>query len=305
MRLHPLLLVSLLQLGACASCATDTAPDPEPAHYLDTGVTMAAFTFTADAGTDLLTITGHGLNTGDGPVAVRNVGGALPVGLAPVTNYFVIRVGTDTLKLATSSSNAHAGTSIDLTTNGTGTNILEIGIPFRRARTYAPGVQLFSADLNAFQDTFVALHDLVTGQAQSVWSDTSLAVPITLSGTTTLAGKTTISGALEVASIITPPALSSAAADYSPTGIGTATVLRLSTSGGTQNIGGIAAGTNAHRILRIVNLGPDDITLTHEDVGSIAQNRFALPGNTTVTLTVNATKMLWFDLSSLRWRVAA
>lgn len=136
---------------------------------------MAAVTFTADAGTDVITAAGHGLNTGDGPCATRNIGGALPGGLAPVTDYFFIRLDANTGKLATSSANALLGTAINLTTNGTGTNILEIGVPYRRPRTYAPGVQLFSSDLNANFDALVALHGLLTGQAQSTWSSFALA----------------------------------------------------------------------------------------------------------------------------------
>lgn len=127
--------------------------------------------------TNELTITAHDLSTGDGPVATRNVGGTLPAPLAAVTDYWVIRVDDNTVKLADSSANALLGTAIDLTTIGTGTQILEIGIPYRRARTYvaapAPGSQLKSADLNALMDTAKALHALVTGQAQSIWDGIS------------------------------------------------------------------------------------------------------------------------------------
>ncbi|HEY0251714.1 MAG TPA: hypothetical protein VGC41_09315, partial [Kofleriaceae bacterium] len=93
---------------------------------------MTAFAFTATASTDQLAITGHGLNTGDGPGAVRNLSGA--AGLAPLANYYIIRVDANNVKLATSSSNALAGTAVDITSNGSGT--LEVGIPYRRGTTY-------------------------------------------------------------------------------------------------------------------------------------------------------------------------
>ena len=153
---------------------------------------MPALTITAvDSGTEQLTIVGHGLTTGDGPAAVRNVGGALPAGLAAVTDYWIIRVDNDTIKLASSSSNALAGTAINLTTNGTGTQILEIGIPYRRARTYVPasvdvaGAQLKSDDLNAMQDAWKAFHALATGQSQAVWTGITLPANqhVTVSGT--------------------------------------------------------------------------------------------------------------------------
>jgi len=79
------------------------------------------FTFTADSTTDHLTATAHGLNTGDGPVQVSNSGGGLPGGLATSTNYWVIKIDANTFELATSLANALAGTQIDITTNGTGT----------------------------------------------------------------------------------------------------------------------------------------------------------------------------------------
>jgi hypothetical protein len=172
MRFTPFVFAALLALGSCASCATTPVIDDAA---LPTGDTiMPALTFTADSGTDQLAITAHGLLTGDGPFATRNVGGALPGGLAAVTSYFVIRVGADAIKAATSSTNAHAGTAIDITDNGSGTNILEIGVPYRRPRTYANGSILFPEDLNANFDAWPALHALLTGQAQSVWDGVTI-----------------------------------------------------------------------------------------------------------------------------------
>jgi hypothetical protein len=85
---------------------------------------FTSFTFPAAAATDLLTKVSHGLETGDGPINVSNAGGALPAGLAAATDYWVIRIDADTIKLATSLANAYAGTAIDLTTDGTGTQTL-------------------------------------------------------------------------------------------------------------------------------------------------------------------------------------
>jgi hypothetical protein len=79
------------------------------------------FTFTADNATEQLTATAHGLQTGDGPVRASNSGGGLPSGLLAATDYWAIRVDANTFKLASSLANALAGTAIDITTNGTGT----------------------------------------------------------------------------------------------------------------------------------------------------------------------------------------
>lgn len=110
-----------------------------------------------DPATDQITVTAHGLNTGDGPAAVYTPDGAIPGGLAAVTDYWVIKVDANTLKLASSSSNAVAGTAIDITDAGSGTLQLLLGLPYRRNTTYAVKSQLKSADLNAIQDSLVAL----------------------------------------------------------------------------------------------------------------------------------------------------
>lgn len=67
-----------------------------------------------------LTITAHGLNTGDGPVQLTTTG-TLPTGLALATNYWVIKFDANTIQLATSLANAFAGTVIVLSTAGSGT----------------------------------------------------------------------------------------------------------------------------------------------------------------------------------------
>lgn len=153
----------------------------------------ASFTFTADSGTDVLTTSSaHGKATGDGPVCVRNVGGALPSGLSALTDYWLIVTGASTVKLATSSANALLGTAIDITTNGTGTNYLEIGVPYRRPRTYAVGSQLKSADLNDNFDAWKAVYALLTGQSESIWSGAvSLTGALSVGGNLTLMGQAT------------------------------------------------------------------------------------------------------------------
>lgn len=73
-------------------------------------------TFTADAGTDALTATAHGLSDGD-QVHVSSTT-TLPDPLAADTDYFVISATTNTFQLATTSG----GSAIDLTDAGTGTH---------------------------------------------------------------------------------------------------------------------------------------------------------------------------------------
>jgi hypothetical protein len=134
---------------------------------------MSVLTITAvDNATDEITIVGHGQVTGDGPAAIRNtLGGDLPTGLALVTDYWIIRVDDDTIKLASSSANALANTPINLTTDGDAGLVLEIGLPYRRAVTHVANVsQIKASTMDAIQDSLKALHALLTGQEQSIWT---------------------------------------------------------------------------------------------------------------------------------------
>lgn|GEM_PF-1083903 len=81
-------------------------------------------TFTAAAGTDLLTIgKANTFMSGLGSVPVQvSTSGTLPAPLATNTTYYSIWVSTTTIKLAVSEAHADAGTFIDITDAGTGTH---------------------------------------------------------------------------------------------------------------------------------------------------------------------------------------
>jgi hypothetical protein len=82
-----------------------------------TGVTaQGTQTFTADASSNTLTKTGHGLKNGE-ELFVSSTG-ALPGGLASSTRYHVINSEDDTFQLATEEN----GDAIDLTNAGSGTH---------------------------------------------------------------------------------------------------------------------------------------------------------------------------------------
>jgi hypothetical protein len=86
--------------------------EPNPLEFDD-------ITISVDSATDLMTAVGHGLRTGDGPVDVESTL-TLPGGLSLGVPVWVIRVTDDTFKVASTFENSMAGTSIDLTSNGTG-----------------------------------------------------------------------------------------------------------------------------------------------------------------------------------------
>ena len=70
-----------------------------------------------------MTITGHTYSTGD--AVTYQEGSSAVGGLTDNTVYYVIKVDANTIKLATNSSNATAGTAINLTSQGGGTHKLQ------------------------------------------------------------------------------------------------------------------------------------------------------------------------------------
>lgn len=108
----------------------------------------ALSTFTANAGTDILTGTGarafaNLLNTTRVQLTTTTT---LPAGLSLATDYFVIKLTDTTIKLATSYANAVAGTAIDVTDAGTGTHTLSCVLP---RYTNGAGLQAFMWANNA------------------------------------------------------------------------------------------------------------------------------------------------------------
>lgn len=133
--------------------------------------TFTSFTFTADAGSNLLTKVAHGLRTGDGPIRVANSGGGLPGGLAALTDYWIVKSTDDTFFLATSFINAiRAGaTTIDITTAGTGTHTLSAGGACTRAT-------------------------LLRVQGNAVVDGVTTAAELTVTGETAIGGSATVGG---------------------------------------------------------------------------------------------------------------
>lgn len=106
-------------------------------------------TFTADAGTDIMTYTSltslpSNLLTG---TRVRcSTTTTLPAPLATATDYYLVKITDGTYKLATSYANAIAGTVINITDAGTGTHTLNWLLP---RYTNGAGVQAIIFNSNA------------------------------------------------------------------------------------------------------------------------------------------------------------
>lgn len=97
--------------------------------------------------------------------------------------------------------------------------------------------------------------------------------------------------------VLTPDQILADQNDYEPTGIDTATVLRLS-SDAARVITGLVPGDFV-----IFNVGSFDITLSAENVLSVAENRFALIGD--LVIPPNGSATLWYDEVSARHRCSA
>lgn len=90
--------------------------------------TIHAVTATFANATDIITHTGYDIADRT-RVQFTNSGGALPTGISALTDYWTIRQSATTSKIASSRANAIAGTAVDFTTDGTGTNTITTYIP--------------------------------------------------------------------------------------------------------------------------------------------------------------------------------
>jgi len=88
-----------------------------------TATTFSVSPASVNTGTEEITIASHGANTGDGLTYTE--GTTAIGGLSTNTKYYVIKVDANTVKLATTTSNATNNQAVDLTGQGTGTHSFE------------------------------------------------------------------------------------------------------------------------------------------------------------------------------------
>jgi hypothetical protein len=105
--------LSHMFMGDVMASVTDVTPSNK--GFASTDVSVAD---------DTITVTGHGFMTG--LLVTLTTTGGLPTGLSTSTNYYVIVVDSATIKLATSQSNAAAGTAINITGAGTGNSTIVV-----------------------------------------------------------------------------------------------------------------------------------------------------------------------------------
>lgn len=98
------------------------------------------------------------------------------------------------------------------------------------------------------------------------------------------------------------PALSADTDDWTFSGIGSARLVRISTSG-SINLTGIVAQEAGRRLLLANVSSSNTITLKH-DTGSTAANRFDLPGGADIALAPRSSIEIFYDGTSSRWRAS-
>jgi hypothetical protein len=109
-----------------------------------------------------------------------------------------------------------------------------------------------------------------------------------------------LGGSFVISGVISPSLLSTNQNNYSPTGLSDASTMRL-TSNALVSITGIATGTSG-KILNLVNVGTNPITLVSNSVSSSAGNRLLI-GSTNATLVGGAIATLLYDGVSSGWRL--
>lgn len=116
-----------------------------------------------------------------------------------------------------------------------------------------------------------------------------------------LTGGSTLNADIAFSGDISPSQITSNQNDYNPTGLSSASTLRLSTDA-SRNITGLAGGADG-RLIVVHNIGSNNIVFKDEDSASSAANRFAL--NSDVTLGADQATLLQYDSTSSRWRLVA
>jgi len=120
-----LILVDLVGFYRVTSVTTTSA-------QATTNTLSQSDTFTADDTTDICTFTSTANIPSNILLGTRvrlTTTTTLPTGLALATDYYVVPITSSTFKLATSYTNAVAGTTIDITSTGTGTHTISWLLP--------------------------------------------------------------------------------------------------------------------------------------------------------------------------------
>lgn len=121
------------------------------------------------------------------------------------------------------------------------------------------------------------------------------------------AGPVTLGGPLSLSNDISPSVLGSGGStnDWNPTGLSTASVIRILTTGAGHTVTGIVAPTiNADgRILVLCHLGGGGTAFTFTAGATASADANELAGPTDISLTTDQCTTIMYDSTSTKWRV--
>lgn len=145
---------------------------------------------------------------------------------------------------------------------------------------------------------FAAAATIAAGTSLQLTYSAELALWVPAAGNSSGGGV----GPVVLSSVLTPAALDAGDNDdYTTTGIDTASVVRFTPNAANSTLTGIVAPTVAQQIV-IYNIAAGELTFAH-NVTSTPANRFLCPGNIDYTVIENGRAVIWYDLTSARWRV--
>jgi hypothetical protein len=104
---------------------------------------------------------------------------------------------------------------------------------------------------------------------------------------------------------ISPTSLAADVNDWAPTGLATASVIRI-TSTADRIITGLTGGSDGRVMLLFnANTSDFDIRIPHDSASSVAANRFETPADNTFELPKRCGTLIWYDSTISRWRILA
>ena len=123
----------------------------------------------------------------------------------------------------------------------------------------------------------------------------------TWTGTNIYQGKVELNKELIKSGVISPSQITSDQNDYAPTGLSTATIVRLDADSSFRSIPGLSATANQE--IKLQNISANTILLKGQNTGSTAANRFDFGTGVDVPLFAGSELTLNYDNTTQRWRV--
>jgi len=187
-------------------------------------------------------------------------------------------------------------------------------ICFLALATYAHGQTTYTPNLNLalplaepntwgsqYNNNFSILDNAVgSGGTTDTTCSTGSVFTAIAGGVPTCTPISVLAQSLSLTGDITPPQIVANTNDYSPTGLSTASVLRLSTDA-SRNLTGIAGGSDG-RTLILYNVGSFNIVLKNLTT-SAANNQFSI--NADITIAPNQGIIVQYDSTASKWRAAS